>query len=374
MAKKLYLGVNEVARKGKKMYFGVADVARKVKKGYIGIGGVARPFWTGGELGYYGAITPLSEVRDMLAGTSVGNYALFGGGRTQSMSAYSSKVDAYNRSLVRSSPTALSKARMLIAAGSIGNYALFAGGCTTTTDSQTTVEAYNLSLTRTSPTALSVARHQAMQASTQVHAIFAGGSNGTYDDTEGYSRSAVDAYNASLTRSTTKLGSAGGGIGASVGEKALFVTQYRIDVFDTSLTRMQASWPSWTPSASANVKDYAILAGGVNGAGYCADAYAYDASLTRTTLTNLSVARATVGASVEGYAIFAGGKITTSSFEDQSSTVDVYDEKLTRKTQPSLSVGKNNHASATVGDYALFGGGRGMSNTAYDSVDAYVVG
>ena len=58
MAKKAYIGVDGVARKVKKMYVGVDGAARKIKKGYIGVGGVARPFWTGGELAYYGKITP----------------------------------------------------------------------------------------------------------------------------------------------------------------------------------------------------------------------------------------------------------------------------------------------------------------------------
>ena len=80
MAKKVYIGVDDVARKVKKMYLGVHGKARKIKKGYIGIGGVARPFWTGGELAYYGTITALSKARCDLAATSVGNYALFGGG------------------------------------------------------------------------------------------------------------------------------------------------------------------------------------------------------------------------------------------------------------------------------------------------------
>lgn len=54
MAKRIYIGVNNVARKIKKGYIGVDGIARKIKKGYIGVGGVARPFWTGGEVVYYG--------------------------------------------------------------------------------------------------------------------------------------------------------------------------------------------------------------------------------------------------------------------------------------------------------------------------------
>lgn len=83
-----------VARKVKKGYVGVDSKARKIKKAYIGVGGVARPCWSGGELSYYGTITPLSVARYYLAATTVGDYALFGGGIGNNYSAFST-VDAY---------------------------------------------------------------------------------------------------------------------------------------------------------------------------------------------------------------------------------------------------------------------------------------
>ena len=93
MAKGAYVGVDGVARKIKKGYVGVDSKARKIKKAYVGIGGVARPCW-GGGLEHYGSITPLSQGRYQLAATSVGRYALFGGGWSPS-SSHSSTVDAY---------------------------------------------------------------------------------------------------------------------------------------------------------------------------------------------------------------------------------------------------------------------------------------
>lgn len=48
MAKAMYIGVDNVARKVKKLYIGVDGVARKVKKGYIGVNGVARLFYSSG--------------------------------------------------------------------------------------------------------------------------------------------------------------------------------------------------------------------------------------------------------------------------------------------------------------------------------------
>ena len=45
MAKKTYIGVNDVARNVTGIYSGVDGVARKVIKGYIGVDGVAKLFY-----------------------------------------------------------------------------------------------------------------------------------------------------------------------------------------------------------------------------------------------------------------------------------------------------------------------------------------
>ena len=84
--------------------------------------------------------TALSAGRSSLAGASVGNYALFAGGRSGS-SSYSDAVDAYDISLTRSTLTGLSVARRNLAGASVGNYALFAGGYDDS-DSYDTVDAY----------------------------------------------------------------------------------------------------------------------------------------------------------------------------------------------------------------------------------------
>lgn len=89
MTKRAYVGVSGKARKVKKIYLGVEEKARKVKRGYIGVGGVARPFWSGDGLTHYGTVTPLSRDRYNLAATTVGDYALFGGGgRNDTVDAY----------------------------------------------------------------------------------------------------------------------------------------------------------------------------------------------------------------------------------------------------------------------------------------------
>ena len=52
MAKGMFLGVSNVARKVKAQSLGVSGVARKVRAGHLGVGNVARQFFVGG--------TPLS--------------------------------------------------------------------------------------------------------------------------------------------------------------------------------------------------------------------------------------------------------------------------------------------------------------------------
>ncbi len=143
----------------------------------------------------------LSTARSYLAGASVGNYALFGGGYASS---YSTVVDAYNTSLTRSTPTALSTARSFLAGASVGNYALFGGG--STGSNSAVVDAYNTSLTRSTPTALSSARSKLAGASVGNYALFGGGG----------SSDAVDAYGPgegfvlTLTTGADLFGSSGG--------------------------------------------------------------------------------------------------------------------------------------------------------------------
>ena len=69
------------------------------------------------ELAYYGVATPLSAARCDLAATSVGDYALFGGGYTGS---YSAVVDAYNTSLTRSTPHIIIS-KTSVSSTSVGN-------------------------------------------------------------------------------------------------------------------------------------------------------------------------------------------------------------------------------------------------------------
>ncbi|MBQ8507235.1 MAG: hypothetical protein IJ466_07400 [Clostridia bacterium] len=275
-------------------------------------------------------LTSLISTRANVAATTVGNYAIFAGGG--SGSSYDTRVDAYNKSLTRSTPDYLSSGAHSIAATTVGNYALFGGGYRN--NSVNIVDAYNASLTRSTPTRLTVPRYLAAATTVGNYALFAGGYNSSIYGHVGYST--VDAYDASLTQSTpTELSAARHALAATtVNNHALFAggrgewIQNVVDVYDSSLTKSTTSVLSLAREqfAATTVGDYALFAGGFSSSDSYPNAVvdAYDASLTRSTPTGLSASRFALAATTVGsYAIFAGGA-TSGGYGNYSSAVDVY--------------------------------------------------
>ena len=148
-------------------------------------------------LSYYGTADNLYENRSYnLAATSIGNYALFGGG----VVSYdpSNSVTAYNTSLTRTKPSGLSQARVNLAATSIGNYALFSGGENGLSNDYTyIVDVYDSSLTKLSNKSLNRGRSDLAATSVGDYALFAGG---YYNNGSMNFESQIDAFNSSLTR------------------------------------------------------------------------------------------------------------------------------------------------------------------------------
>ena len=347
------------------------DVARLVKKGYIGIGNVARPFLGEYELAYYGTATALTQARNSLASTTVGDYALFAGGAYGNYDAtYSSVVDAYNKSLTRSTPSVLSEVRMHLSATSVGNYAIFAGGYNT--QGWAKVNAYNTSLTRSTPTDLEAKLY--FMGATRVgdYALFAGGAeNGS---------TTVYAYNTSLTQSKpTALSKGRYQIGATtVGNYAVFAggrissSSYfnTVDAYNTSLTRSIPTALTYGrhEALATTVGNYALFGGGtVTGSGNDTTVETYDVSLTKGVAPVLSDKyRMGCATTVGNYALFAGTK-------EYASTVDVYDKSLTKGTTTNMSTGRRDFTATTLGNYALFGGGEYADNKYTSAVDVYTL-
>ena len=217
----------------------------------------------------------LSEEREELAATTVGSYALFGGG--DGNSSLCNTVDSYNGSLTHGTTGDLVYPRQKLAATTVGSYALFGGGCNHNSTGYSYMDAYNSSLTKnTSVSSLSYSACSLAATHVGNYAIFAGGGN------DGYSTyKTVNAYNSSLTRSI---------------------------VSDLSVSR--------TSLAATAIGEFALFGGGgscyTGGSGntYKANVDTYDTSLTKGVAGDLIDARTQLAATTVGnYAIFGGGYV-----------------------------------------------------------------
>ena len=215
-----------------------------------------------------------------LAATTVGDYALFGGGR--SASAGISAVDAYQKgSLTRSNPPSSLRANNCeLAATTVGDYALFGGGSPKPGDQggSNSVDAYQKgSLTRSTPTSLSVGRTRVIAFSIGDYAVFLGGEsyNSSTGKNDGFST--VDVYHKdSLTRSNPVIleTSKGSRAAATVlGDYALLgpfssssTSSTNIEVIDKSFTYVQFyNKAAALKGAATTLEDYALFAGGISG-------------------------------------------------------------------------------------------------------------
>lgn len=168
----------------------------------------------------------LSVLRARVCGGSIGDYALFAGGRNYVSSTgdvFYDTIDAYNSSLTRTSTAKLSVNREGVRSANVNNYVLFAGGAQDANahNCKNTVDVYNTSLVRTTTVTLLYARKNPVNASTKSYAMFASGSNS--DISQDLSKS-LEAFNKNLVRSTPTVfqyqKTSNGGIG--MGEYAIF--------------------------------------------------------------------------------------------------------------------------------------------------------
>ena len=328
--------------------------------------------WTSHELARFEAQN-LSAAGEELAGGSIGDHALFAG--------MGATVDAYDETYARTSAQQLSAARSALACAGCGTYLFFAGGINTSSSGKSNVvDAYDETLTRVTASQLSVARAYLAGARVGNHAIFAGGDTGTS------SSNVAEAYDEGLTRiPITSLAQARLYlVGVSTDKYAVFAgggystKSAVVDAYDESLSYTTVTQLSVarTGLAGAFIGGFALFGGGDRSTSSSSVVSpvvdAYDtSSMTRTTATALSTARCWLAsASIEDYAIFAGGVAKTDGSSYVSDVVDAYDTTLTICSLPKLSVARRGLAGATVGESAIFAGGFGNS-VDKDDVDAY---
>lgn len=376
MAKKLYVEVGGKTRKAKKGYVSVDGKARKIKKAYVGVDGKARAFWSGGELRYYGTATALSEARHDLTATTTGGYALFAGGNNGN---YSNVVDAYNRSLTRTKPAGLEKYGVHIAT-SVGQYAIIATNDLSSSFISSVADSYVIydkSLTKISNNIGTTVEARTSKGAANVgnYALFAGGNLIQKFGAEGPVNT-INAINSSLTLSSIALSKAKRAVcGGKVGNYALFAgglgggpfnpSYYTdVDAYNASLTRISVTAidtgiDSVRCSASIG-SSYVLFRVGV-AALPPFEINAYDASLTKRSVTvPIKDSDEMAAASSENYAIFADKHF-----------VVAYNDSLTCSMMTPLSDERVNGAAATIGNYVLFAGG--LNSGMKDIVDVYTI-
>lgn len=382
MARKLYIGVDGIARRVTKMYIGISGVARRVKKAYVGTGdNWARVFFYYSSNIYRCEQAPQTSVsRVELAGASAANNAVFAGGRTESLSdaVLLSTAESYDVSLTRTIASGLSVGRYFLSGISTGNYALMAGGQTsmpleTAIETSAVVDVYNERLTRSSATAMSQARMRPMVAALGNYVVIAGGM-GDSPNGSNKASNAIDAYDSAITKvSMAPLAlHRGHGVGASVGNYILLAgglvtdgsATDTVDVYDESLTRIQIANLGLAryDVAGASNGTHTLFAGGAEAGLRFVEAF--DSALTRTELTSfLTCGGGGVnGVGLKSYAVFSGGNLYSFGGSDNPNTaVNAFDETLTRSDPDALRYGGAYNASCCIGSYAMIADSQTMN-------------
>lgn len=390
MAKRIYVGVGNTARRVKKAYVGINGLARRIKKAYIGVGGVARILYTT-ELDYWGRAKPLSLTNAHPAATSNSKYALFAGGYNTLTNKYHSRVEAYSKSLTKVSAPDLDNECSGPVSASLDNVSLFSYG------SPGCINAYDLSLTKSTVTEGNENKYRKGMRGARIgnYAAFVDGV--TYSG-KWIAAKCIDTYDASLTYSQkgqcygryyhsvvfngTHAVVAGGQEDWNTGGYSNWDLDFA-EAFDLSFTRTIIDKLSKKREgmAAVAVGKYILFMGGENiraisvGDRYESEIYdvvdAYDDSLTRISAPSLSHTLVcstnydTICATVihNQYALVSLG---------ENLPIDVYDSALTKTTRGKLS--RSNASATTIDDYALFAGGSyssGSYTISSDSVDVY---
>lgn len=354
MAKKSYVGINEVARKNKKGYIGINNVARKIKKGYVGIGGVARPCWAGGNLVYYGTKSNIPINSSNLVSGSVGDYCLFLHGWTNGNSSYSKSVYAYNKSLTRTLVETLTfKTSRMNNGITLNNRVIFNSGYSTKFFS------YDKSLTRTDGT---LAKQQWGYGSIRTgdYALFGYGSDGSSSSD---TTNAIYAINELLT--WQDIGVSGdrkqyspktANAGKNYGLFYMYSTNSKkgiIRAFNENLTLTKID--DFTPYGGGahelqgtSAGDYGVFANLSSGS---YDGYYLHKSLTKGTLT-FKIAEKTIPFSIDAFGGYYGGLKDYKEYVN----VDIINEDLVLTKSSDITYADNT-CGGTVGDYVIFAGG-----------------
>lgn len=260
------------------------------------------------------------------AATTLGNYAVFGGGRmgdgSKTATVFAINQDSFIRLPDLYTSRSFHAAATVKNMGQSGDAALFAGGQDYQGNNLKTIEVYYQNFLHDESTlSLPDAVHVFAGVTFGNYAIFAGGQG---NNTKPVSAA---AFSANWTR--------------------------------TILSNLSS--PGSTISAACN-SNYAIFAGGYLDSGISSSVTAYDSTLVKATSpSSLSSGRAWIASGTAGdYALFVGGE---TSDGNAAATSEAYDKNLVKVTAQDYTWGVRAAAATSLGSYLIvFGGGWGNSN------------
>ncbi|WP_281532083.1 hypothetical protein [Anaerocolumna aminovalerica] len=371
MAKGVYFGVNNVARKVKKLYFGVDGKARKIKKMYFGVDGKARICYSAGvrKVKAMTITYPVAGRNNYYAGAcaSIGEYLLI-----EDTEHSFNHIECINSSLnsVYAPPTTTTNGTMAKGAASNSNYAIFAGGLRRPSNLTAWSACYTASLALSNVyTLISEGRSHIGSGTIANNIVFAGGDNGY---TLEYGSKVIDIINSSLGSQVRTLPfGAKMLIGLNVGNVLLFAHGDAADSKRTAYLTQGLSVSEHIPSVG--VPRPGNSSGAAN-ANYALYQYAnsidvFTSNLAYNRLENFPAAlHNMVGLSSDDYAIFAGGYLTGGIYQN---TVYSYDKNLVLDVLESLSEAKAYMLADKLGDNGFFIGG--YASYVRNTVDIYEI-
>ena len=372
MAKKTYVGVNNIARNVSKMYVGVNGVARRVKKAYVGVNGVARQFYRKIAT----SVTKISSGLDFSygmdeAGTAQNeNYVLFNGNKRPqgaTSTEYTLRVNAFNKNLTRSIPTDLSATstsdiNLESCAGTqIGNYALMGkSNC---------INSYDTSLTRNVVYTINGSVFSMRpKASIANYAIFCSGedTNWTFHPFD----SALTHQSTITYIITTRLSLVDNGC-ASAFENKMYIfgggdTNYR-SISNTLTLTNEGSYSTFTNAKmrmmTGTTSKYCFCVGGMTTNGNyesgTSNGFAVDNVGTKTRITVSEAFSSGGGVASNDLFLVGGGTIGNFSYSNIKNKIYQFDNSLTRTILSNLDYRVEwNYGNAYWNGYFIFHNGR----------------
>lgn len=360
MAKGVYIGVGNVAKKVKKMYIGVDGKARKVKKAYIGVDGVARLFYEKKytlDLSHTSTNYLHKSKTSRYEGTAEFNgYAVLAGGSKSSGS--DSAIDLFNASLTRTTPTTTVNANDSVRCAVVGSKLV-----AITPSSSSNVNVFDTSFTRTLNTIAIESSYEVLSRLIQLNnnEFYLLGQWAT-------SNKRIQSVNSSLTVTNTSTGSILSSAFRNFVSKTkdyvmvANLSTGKLHYFNASRTFESSPLSTWSLNdhnveGGPTKKDgsYALFGGGYYGEyGDSNRAYAVSNSLTVTRLDDLAGSRYSLSKmSLGEYCIFGYGY--QYYYPNDGGYIDVYDGSFTH-TVPKHVTGTYPYGmpDVYVGDYGLW--------------------